>query len=246
MAIRSSSANGLSDYWSRRKELTYFRVAADYVRKHSRGNALLEVGGGVSLGCRYLDLLPEFDRTSIELPSGQNHILPGVRVIHADFLTWQADHRYDVLLALQTIEHIGPVEAFVEKLFALAPVVVLSVPYEWPAGKCQGHLHDPIDERKLRLWTVRDPIESRIVDRRLVAVYGSPEHAAHSETMPLWKGRSTTSANTRDYDGVGGRSALAARPDRHGHLHRPVEAVCGCGDAEHAGGGYPAFARSFE
>lgn len=67
---------------------------------------------------------------------------------------------------------LNPTE-FAHKLFFLADVVVISVPYKWPKGTIKGHTHDPVDEVKLGEWTGRKLVESRIVDRpeRLVAVY---------------------------------------------------------------------------
>ena len=39
----------------------------------------------------------------------------------------------------------------------------------------EEHLHDPVDERKLHLWTGREPIQTAIVEdlgvERLIAVY---------------------------------------------------------------------------
>lgn len=78
-------------------------------------------------------------------------------------------------LCLQVLEHVPDPAAFAQKLFALADVVVISVPYKWPKGMTKGHTHDPVDELKLRKWTGREPVESRIVDRpeRMVVAYPS-------------------------------------------------------------------------
>ena len=73
----------------------------------------------------------------------------------------------------QMLEHVADPATFAQKLFSLADVVVISVPYKWPKGMTKGHTHDPVDEVILREWTGREPVESRIVDRpeRLVVVY---------------------------------------------------------------------------
>lgn len=67
-------------YWRRRRKLTYYRNALEYAQKHCRrGKTLLDVGGGVGLGCRCLKWFPEFERTSVEKPT-LGCTLPGVSV----------------------------------------------------------------------------------------------------------------------------------------------------------------------
>jgi hypothetical protein len=165
-------------YWRDRADLTYYRTAAEYVRRHSpHGRTLLDVGGGVQWGCRFLELLPEWDRTSLELPSDKGCRLDGVREIPADFLAWRPDRQYDVVTCLQVLEHIPDAVTFARKLLTLAPVMVVSVPYRWPRGTVPSHVHDPVDEQKLRGWMGCEPIESLKSGSplaRLVAVYLTP------------------------------------------------------------------------
>lgn len=157
-------------YWEGRQHLQYYRTVLHYARKYCPdGTTLLDVGGGVGLGCRYLEWFERFDRTCVELPS-TGCTLDGVTVIHADFLEWEPDRRYDLVLCLQVLEHVPDPIAFARKLFACGKVVIVSVPYRWNATACSEHRHDPVDERKLREWTGRKPVESVVVDSRLVAV----------------------------------------------------------------------------
>ncbi|MGH7578098.1 MAG: class I SAM-dependent methyltransferase [Longimicrobiales bacterium] len=164
----------MAGYWKEREGLDYYRIATDYVRKHAPPQCrLLDVGGGVGGGCRYLDAFPDYQRTVVELPCGPG-TLEGVRVIHADFLEWEPDGTYDVVMCLQVLEHIPDAAAFARKLFACAPVAVISVPYRWRAGHCKHHVHDPVDEIKLYEWTQRQPSDCIVVgqtEERLVAVY---------------------------------------------------------------------------
>ena len=160
-----------SDYWNSRKSLHYYRQARAYARTYSpNGRTLLDVGGGVGMGCRFLDEFPNFDRTSVERCS-TIHTLSGVRVIKTDFLKWQIDRWYDIVLCLQVLEHVPSPGRFAEKLFECGQIVIISVPYQWEAGRCRWHLHDPIDELTLYEWTQRKPIEQSIVDQRLVSVF---------------------------------------------------------------------------
>ena len=165
-------------YWEKRRHLAYYRTAVDYVRSYATAGTLLDVGSGIQFGCRYLEWLPEFNRTSIELCDDAGTRLDGVRSIFGDFLAWQPDRTYDVALCLQVIEHVPDAKLFTEKLFDFARTVVLSVPYQWPNGCCKQHVHDPIDESKLQSWTGRVPDRSEIVGDgrgrdRLVAVYAA-------------------------------------------------------------------------
>jgi hypothetical protein len=163
------------NYGEDRDGFHYLATAVKFVRELSGGPRLLEVGGGVQRGCRYLERLAQFDRTVVENDDDKGIRLPGVRCCFGRFENWPADGPYDVVLCLQVLEHVADPAAFASKLFACARVVVLSVPYLWPAGKCREHVHDPINQAKLKAWVGREPDHFSIVrDRkyeRLVAVY---------------------------------------------------------------------------
>ena len=163
------------NYGEDRDDFRYLATAVMFVREFSGGPRILEVGGGVQRGCKYLERLPDFERTVIESDEDQGIRLPGVRWFSGQFENWAVDGRYDVVLCLQVLEHVPDPAAFTSKLFSCAPVVVLSVPYLWPAGKCRDHVHDPIDEEKLAAWVGRVPDHSSIVRdrncRRLVVAY---------------------------------------------------------------------------
>ena len=84
--------------------------------------------------------------------------------------------RYDLAICLQVLEHVPQVEAFARKLFDISSSVLISVPYKWPKGNVKGHIHDPVDEAKLRSWTQRKPDYQIIVTEpfgasRLFAYY---------------------------------------------------------------------------
>ena len=74
------------------------------------------------------------------------------------------------LPCLQVLEHIPDPTAFARKLFECGQVVIVSVPYRWEAGACSEHIHDPVDERKLREWLGGDWAERTILDSRIVTV----------------------------------------------------------------------------
>jgi len=49
--------------------------------------------------------------------------------------------------------------------------LIVSVLYRWEAGACGEHIHDLVDEKKLREWIGCEPAESRIDDSRLIAAF---------------------------------------------------------------------------
>lgn len=167
----------LTQYWRKRRRLAYYTLAIEYIKQYAGDRkTLLEVGGGVTRGVRYLNQLPHWDRVSVELPSPERRQLPGVRVVEQDFLAWAPDRSYDVVMCLQVLEHVADPTAFAAKLFSCATrLVVISVPYQWKRGAEPTHSHDPVDRVKLKSWVGREPVQSRVVDahpyRRLVAAY---------------------------------------------------------------------------
>lgn len=163
----------MEGYWESRKDLSYYRVAIEYAKILSpQAASVLDVGGGIQWGCRYLEWLPGLDRTSVELPSDRSDELPGVRLIKADFLEWSPPRTYDVVICLQCIEHVKNADAFAEKLLSVAKYLVVSVPFRWRRNAVEGHVHDPIDDEKMRQWFKRKPVLRSVVDQRLILGYG--------------------------------------------------------------------------
>ncbi|MBC8869685.1 MAG: hypothetical protein H8E44_09725 [Planctomycetes bacterium] len=80
-----------------------------------------------------------------------------------------------VVTCLQVLEHVDDVGAFANALFAMArECVIISVPYKWPSGTCKHHVHDPIDEAKLKWMTGKTPSERILTNgklARMVAIY---------------------------------------------------------------------------
>ena len=160
-------------YWSDRSELEYYAEVQRMVgARLPDGGTLLDVGGGVSFGAKYLEQLPLFERTSVELPSDRIARLDDVELIEQDFREWESRRRFDVVLCLQVLEHIENPEPFVRKLFRFSRnLVVISVPYLWPESRCEYHLHDPVSLGMVRTWCGREPSESVVVSERLVCSF---------------------------------------------------------------------------
>lgn len=160
-------------YWSKRRHLQYYKDVQMLTNKyHPAGGTLLDVGGGIQLGCRYLENFKNFSCTSVETKYNNTKCnLDNCTLILKDFAKWKSKNKYDVVLCLQVLEHINDVESFTQKLFEYGKIIIISVPYKWEKGYCKSHVHDPVDEKKILLWTKRNPTEILITDKRLIAVY---------------------------------------------------------------------------
>ena len=163
------------DYWEKRKNMRYYqevRALAHQVAPNPR--SIIDVG---SNGCPYLDWFDAEDKLSVDLK--KPYAAPDVDAVIADFLEWPLPRRFDLCLCLQVLEHVPDATPFARKLLRAADHVVVSVPYKWPAGVSKNHVHDPVDEAKMRIWFGREPDQSTIVteerpgrcSRRMICYY---------------------------------------------------------------------------
>ena len=93
-----------------------------------------------------------------------------------------------VCTCFQVLEHIPEPRAFTQRLFDLGKTVVIAVPYLWPEGRTNNHIHDPVDRGKLKSWTGRSPNYSTII----AEPFGSVKHqrliaAYHPDVKFRWK-----------------------------------------------------------
>jgi hypothetical protein len=169
-----SSRSQVAQYWEARQDLLYYQVVR--VLAHGLSNeatSMLDVG---SAACPCLDWFPHIEeRVSVDLKHPYDG--PGVVPIRADFLEWQPEHPFDVVTCLQVLEHVPRADLFAKRLLAAGSIVVISVPYKWYAGRMGSHVHDPVDQEKLRDWFGREPnfeyLCKEVVgdSRRLIQVY---------------------------------------------------------------------------
>lgn len=158
-------------YWRTRKQSKYYVEVVRLAQLHGKpGGSVLDVGAHET---KVLSQLSGF-RRRVALDRGKISGQRGVETIRANFLKWEPTERFDLVLCLQVLEHIPDATTFAKRLFAAGSTVILSVPYRWPRGKCKEHIHDPVDEEKLRAWTGREPTFAVVVkdkSERLIAVY---------------------------------------------------------------------------
>jgi radical SAM protein with 4Fe4S-binding SPASM domain len=177
---------GRNGYWSARRHLRYYEVVRRCLEEAGPGRILIDVGSHetpvVTFG--------RFARR-IAVDSCRCGEYPGVEAHVADWMDFELGERASVITCLQVLEHLSDAAAgpFARKLLSSAEIVIVSVPYLWPAGQDADHLQDPMDEAKLATIMGREPSESAVVaehptqlsHRRLVAVYRRP--AAHEPSV---------------------------------------------------------------
>ena len=158
-------------YWDSRRHYRYYQEVVRLARLHvPTGGCVLDVGAHEA---ELLQQLSWFrSRTALDI----RYVMPrrGVETVVADFEVFEPDGPFDLVLCLQVLEHLPRPQPFARKLLRTGRTVIISVPYGWPAGGHESHLHDPVDEAKLRLWTGAEPVETSMVDdgrQRLIAVY---------------------------------------------------------------------------
>ena len=64
---------------------------------------------------------------------------------------------FDLCTCLHVLEHLREPAPFARRLLELGRLVLVSVPYRWPAGATKGHVNDPVDLDKLTAWFGRAP-----------------------------------------------------------------------------------------
>lgn len=153
--------------------MRYYSQVLALARLHAPGGgSVLDVGGR---DCEYIAWFDWF-RRKVVLDLKPPPPRPGVETVAGDFLAWQPDAVFDLVLCLQVLEHLADPASFCRKLLATGRVLIISAPYRWPRGQCRYHLQDPVDEAKLLGWAGRPAVELTTVRdgslARLIAVFG--------------------------------------------------------------------------
>lgn len=177
-------------YWNRRKDFLYYQVVRILAAGLSEGvGSVLDVG---SHGSPYLDWFEDVPvRTSLDLV--EPYRAEGITSIVSDYLVWQPDRRYDMVLCLQVLEHVPDARSFARKLLASGRIVIISVPYRWPAGQSRNHVQDPVTMKKIVGWFGRAPNHAQLVvepsngKERLVCVF--EEHTRPWTSLVVREGK---------------------------------------------------------
>ncbi|MDI6025688.1 hypothetical protein QBK99_05665 [Corticibacterium sp. UT-5YL-CI-8] len=176
------------EYWDDRFDLLYYQ-AVDYIVRTvgTDARSIVDVGTG---GCPYLEWFPWIERR-LSIDIDKPYSSPTVQALNANILYDKVPDGFDLCTCLQVLEHVPEAGRFARRLTELARTVIVSVPYKWPDGKTQGHLHDPVDMEKLTTWFGRAPnyhviVEEplrRIKNKRLIAIFDEDPKRIFGATM---------------------------------------------------------------
>lgn len=177
---KSSGKSGYATgaYWRSRSDLIYYRYLDYILRVVGRdANSLIDVGSG---NCPYLEWFDWIDdRCSVDIRVPYQS--DTVRGIQGDIHTLAFDKKFDICTCFQVLEHVPDAKLFARRSQELADMVIVSVPYNWPANQTTGHIHDPVTDDMLKDWMGREANYSIIATepfrsskhQRLIAVYAA-------------------------------------------------------------------------
>jgi hypothetical protein len=162
-------------YWARRKDAVYLKAAKDLCAKYFvDGGSVLDVGSNRTPTLEWHRARAS-RLVSVDLRNPYRG--SGVEAIAGNFFDFDDSKPFDMVTCFQVLEHVPDAHAFAQKLLSTGKIVVVSVPYKWPKGKCKWHIHDPVDEVKMMGWFGQAPIEafiaveSDVSSDRLIQVY---------------------------------------------------------------------------
>ena len=160
------------DYWEQRKKFQYYKAAIDLAHEFaSDARTAIDVGSGNTKFLQQVDWVAQ--KTAVDLDVVPR--IQGAKNHRIDFMKFQHLYMFDLVFCLQVLEHLELVHPFAKKLMCTGRIIIISVPYKWPADSCEWHLQDPIDEIKLLKWIGRQWFKSVIVEdegnKRLVAAF---------------------------------------------------------------------------
>ena len=160
-------------YWRRRADSLYLQYVFFLARVVGRdARSVIDVGSNDCPYLEWLDWIPR--KVSVDLDAPYSSATVEAR--KGDFLELDLGETFDLGLCLQVMEHVPDVGAFARKLLATVPHLIVSVPHRWEPGEV-GHIHDPVDQKKLAEWFGREPNYKIIVrepffkKRRMIAYY---------------------------------------------------------------------------
>jgi len=163
--------NSIEKYYEERKEYNYYKKVNEILSK-LQFTSIIDIGGRKS---PILEKINNNIYKSLLDISKINNDDKNINYITADFYKWVPDKKYDVVLCLQVLEHLEKPTEFAQKLFDTGNKVIISLPYKWAKGFCVHHIQDPVDEKLIKQWTNRNPLETYIIEdngvKRIICVY---------------------------------------------------------------------------
>lgn len=154
----------VDQYWKKRSLMMYYKYIDFMVQAFAAdAKSLIDIGTADTQYIENFDWIPNKYALDIKNP----YRSASVKSIEMDFLEYEPEEMFDFVTCLQVLEHIPNVEEFARKLLKISNRVLISVPYMWPEGSEDEHIHDPIDLDKVNNWVGREPSYHIIVEEPL-------------------------------------------------------------------------------
>jgi hypothetical protein len=168
----SDKINKLDDiYWTKSKDTRweYMSIVIDEIKKINPSNVL-------ELGTNKISLVNFSDNMSLSIKYiDEENVKNNVFIKDATIIPWEfKDKEYDVFIALQVLEHLGPNQ---DKIFnemkRISKYTIISLPYKW--RNASDKIHYMIDDEKINIWTSNyQPYKKIIVgnpNKRIILFY---------------------------------------------------------------------------
>jgi SAM-dependent methyltransferase len=157
-------------YWAERYDKLYYQYFRFIIRCIGpNAGSIIDVGSGKSPYLEWFDWIPRKVSIDIRAPYGSKTVTPIVgNILETDF-----DETFDICTCLQVLEHVREPVPFAKRLLELGHLVLISVPFRWPAGKVKGHVNDPVDLDNIISWFGRKPNYHQVVREPFNRTYGS-------------------------------------------------------------------------
>ncbi len=174
-------ASKKASYWNRRSDMLYYQYFRYMIRCIGpEAGSIVDVGSHSSPYLEWFDWIPE--KVSVDLKKPYQS--ETVRGVEGNVLDLAFPKTFDIATCLQVLEHVPEPAPFARRLLELGRLVLVSVPYKWPAGRLKAHVNDPVDRRRLAEWFGRKPNYTLIVHEPFVKTSGARVFALYDTGDP--------------------------------------------------------------
>lgn len=168
-------------YWRKRKDLIYYHYLHFIIRCIGvNAQSLIDVGSGNAPYLDWFNWIPDRVSVDLEVPYSSK----SVRGLKGNIHDLAFDQTFDICTCMQVLEHVPDAGAFAGRLMEIGRLVLVSVPYKWPAGSNKHHVHDPVDLKKVVSWFGREPNYHLIVREPFATKSGARLFALYDVADP--------------------------------------------------------------